>query len=127
MTTQLRLRGTWLRYVLTHHLSVHGPATVAELIEMLEYHGFTTKGRPSKVISDALRWEIGHDRVRRRGRGLYFPGPIPRSTEYRIHQRVLALRAEARQLSLLYGQNDTCSADVTDGTEGAGDVDPIAG
>jgi hypothetical protein len=120
MTTPLRLRGTALRYVLTQHLAVHGPATVAELIEMLAWHGFETYGRPSKAISDALRWEMGRDRVRRRGRGRYIPGPIPRSTEYRIHQRVLALRAEAAQLSLRGGQNDISPGGVTDGADGAG-------
>jgi len=51
------------------------------------------QGRPSKAVSDALRWEIEHGRVRRLGRGRYGPAYIPRSTDYRIHQRVLALRA----------------------------------
>jgi hypothetical protein len=119
MTSQLPLRGTWLRYVLTHHLSVHGPATLAELIDMLHYHGFATTGRPSKAISDALRWEMRRDRVRRRGRGQYIPGAIPRSTEYRIHQRVLALREQARQLSLRCGQNEQWSRGVTDGADDA--------
>jgi hypothetical protein len=94
-----QLRGTELRYVLTMHLAVHGPATIGELIDALTWHGFCVRGRASKAVSDALRWEIGRDRVRRRGRGVYGPGYIPRSTEYRIHQRVLALR-EAAKLSL---------------------------
>jgi len=87
-----RLRGIELRYVLTMHLAVHGPATVAELIGALDRHGFWVRGRPSKAVSDALRWEIEHGRVHRLGRGRYGPAYIPRSTEYRIHQRVLALR-----------------------------------
>jgi hypothetical protein len=86
------LRGTELRYVLTHYLFVHGPATVTDLVEMLGRQGFGTNGRPSKAISDALRWEMRHGRVARRGRGLYGPGWMPRSTEHRIHTRVLALR-----------------------------------
>ncbi|BBX46348.1 hypothetical protein GCM10009641_49340 [Mycobacterium cookii] len=86
------LRGTDLRYVLTLHLALHGPATVVELIDALDYHGFCLRGRPSKAVSDALRWEIEHGRVHRLGRGRYGPAYIPRSTEYRIHQRVLALR-----------------------------------
>jgi hypothetical protein len=98
------LRGTELRYVLTDHLAVHGPATVAELVEMLASRGFETKGRASKSVFDALRWEVGRDRVRRRGRGRYVPGGMPRSTEYRIHTRVLALRAAAEELSLRGGQ-----------------------
>ncbi|UMB70516.1 hypothetical protein [Mycobacterium paraterrae] len=87
------LRGTELRYVLTFHLANQGPSTVAELIEGLAHHGFYVRGRPSKVVSDALRWEIGRGRVRRLGRGRYGPRYIPRSTDYRIHQRVLALRS----------------------------------
>jgi hypothetical protein len=90
------LRGIELRYVLTMHLAVHGPATITEMIDALGWHGFCVPGRVSKVVSDALRWEIGRGRVRRLGRGLYGPGRIPRATEYRMHQRVLALRAAAK-------------------------------
>jgi hypothetical protein len=92
---QLRLNGIELRYVLTMHLAQHGPATIAELIPALNHHGFTVRGRPSKTISDALRWEMEHGRVHRLARGRYGPAHIPRSTEHRIHQRVLALRATA--------------------------------
>jgi hypothetical protein len=91
--SQPLLRGIELRYVLTIHLAVHVPATVAELVNVVGYHGFRVQGRPSKAVSDALRWEIEHGRVHRLGRGRYGPAYIPRSTEYRIHQRVLALRA----------------------------------
>jgi hypothetical protein len=116
-----QLQGIELRYVLTMHLSHHGPATIAEMIDALAWHGFCVRGRPSKAVSDALRWEIGRGRVRRLERGLYAPRYIPRSTEYRIHQRVLALRAAAR-LSLGGGQKvDPLSAEpgVTDVTERA--------
>jgi hypothetical protein len=91
-----QLHGTELRYVLTMHLAVHGPATITELIDALTWQGFCVRGRPSKAVSDALRWEVGRDRVRRLGRARYGPGCMPRSTEYRIHQRVLALREEAK-------------------------------
>jgi hypothetical protein len=89
---QRHLRGIELRYVLTMHLAVHGPASVTELIGALDHHGFCVSGRPSKAVSDALRWEIERGRVHRLARGRYGPAYIPRSTEYRIHQRVLALR-----------------------------------
>jgi hypothetical protein len=92
----LCLRGTELRYVLTWHIVLHGPATVKELAKTLEYHGFYTKGRTSKAISDALRWEVGRGRIYRIGRGKYRSADIPRGTEHRIHQRVLALREAAR-------------------------------
>ena len=92
----MELYGIELRYVLTMYLAHNGRATVAQLINALSEQGFRIRGRASKAVSDALRWETGRDRARRLGRGLYGPGSIPRSTEYRMHQRVLALRAAAR-------------------------------
>ncbi|OBH49559.1 hypothetical protein [Mycobacterium sp. E2479] len=89
------LRGIELRYVLAMQLAVHGPATITELTEALDWHGFCVRARPSKVISDALRWEIERGRVTRLGRGRYGPGYMPRGTEHRIHQRVLTLREAA--------------------------------
>jgi hypothetical protein len=105
-----RLRGTELRYVLTIHLFDHGPATVNDLVDALCARGFRVSGRASKSVSDALRWEIGHDRVRRLGRGRYGPGWMPRSTEHRIHQRVLALREEVLRLSLIGGHDQMSQA-----------------
>lgn len=101
------LRGIELRYVLTMHLSKHGPASIGELLDALVWHGFRVDGRASKIVSDALRWEVGYDRVRRLGRGRYGPGRMPRGTEHRIHKRVLALRDQADRLSLRAGHNDT--------------------
>jgi hypothetical protein len=100
MNGMRRLRGIELRYVLTMHLFDRGPATISDLVEALSARNFGVQGRASKSVSDALRWEIEHDRVRRLGRGRYGPGWLPRSTEHRIHQRVLALREEAARLSL---------------------------
>jgi hypothetical protein len=90
------LKGIELRYLLAMQLAAHGPATVTEMIAALDRHGFCVRGRPSKAVSDALRWEVGRGRVRRLGRARYGPGSMPRSTEYRIHQRVLTLRASCR-------------------------------
>lgn len=90
------LHGIELRYVLAMYLAHNGPATVAELVDALGGQGFGFRGRPSKAVSDALRWEMGRGRVRRIGRGVYGPRHIPRSTEHRIHRRVLALRASAK-------------------------------
>jgi hypothetical protein len=91
-----QLHGIELRYVLTLHLFQHGAATVTELIDALGWHGFCVRGRPSKAVSDALRWEIGRGRVRRLRRGLYGPAYIPHATEYRIINRVRSLRAAAK-------------------------------
>ena len=85
--------------MLTMHLSKNGPATIVELIDALGRHNFCVRGRASKAVSDALRWEIGRGRVRRLRRGLYGPACIPHATEYRIINRVRALR-DAAKLSL---------------------------
>lgn len=90
--TSMTLTGIELRYVLTRALAVCGPMTVAELVQELDRQGFTVKGRPTKAVSDALRWERRRGRVRRLGHGLYGPGYVPRGTEYRIIERVGALR-----------------------------------
>lgn len=95
MTNAITLRGIELRYVLTHYLLHHGRCSITELAAELDSRGFTVAGRPSKAISDALRWEREHGRVFRAGRGCYRPASMPRSTEYRIHKRVMALRAQA--------------------------------
>ena len=99
MTTKRALYGVELRYVLTFYLTQHGRATIPDLIDALDYYNFAVAGTPSKSVSDALRWEVAHGRVRRLRRGLYGPGAIPRSTEDRIRKRVLALRAEADVLA----------------------------
>jgi hypothetical protein len=99
MTNSLVLRGIELRYALTLYLFQHGPRTVADLIDALSYQGFDIPGRASKTVSDALRREIVNGRVRRLKRGQYGPGSMPRATEYRIHQRVMALREEAAEIS----------------------------
>jgi hypothetical protein len=74
----------------------------------LTYQGFGIGGRLSKSVSDALRWEIGHGRVIKFGRGRYGPAWMPRATEYRIDQRVKALRAAVAELSLRGGQEGDC-------------------
>jgi hypothetical protein len=98
MSAKRRLHGYELRCVLTLHLFQNGTTTVDDLIDMLDHHGFDVAGRPSKAVSDALRCEIEHGRVRRVKRGRYAPASMPRATEHRIHQRALALREEAAGL-----------------------------
>jgi hypothetical protein len=103
MSHRRQLRGVELRYALTMFLFQHGPKSVEELIEALDYQCFDIPGRASKVVSDALRHEIAHGRVVRLKRGRYGPGEMPRATEHRIHQRVLNLREEA---AVIAGQDD---------------------
>jgi hypothetical protein len=105
MTHKRQLRGVELRYALTLYLFQHGPKTVAELIDALEFQGFGIPGRASKVVSDSLRREVTHGRVLRLKRGRYGPAEMPRATEYRIHQRVLALRSEAAVITSQNGDS----------------------
>jgi hypothetical protein len=91
------LRGIELRYVLTWHLHLHGPATIAELVDMLAFYRFGAASPAPKSVSDALCWERRLGRVCRLGRAVYGPGAMPRGTEHRMHHRVLALRAEANR------------------------------
>lgn len=100
METGHQLQGLELRYALTLYLLQHGPTSVDELIKAIRWQGFDISGRASKQVSDALRWERRRGRVRRLARGLYGPGYVPRTTEYRIHARVLALRTAAKPLWL---------------------------
>src|SRR3954466_16365686 len=107
MTNLLQVKGTELRYLLTTYLFDHGPATVAELIDALAYHGFCVAGPPSKAVSDALRWEMTHRRVRRQARGPHGPLSMARGADYRIKQRVLALHARVAELSRRAGHDGT--------------------
>lgn len=84
------LYGRELRYVLTNYIS-RGYRTVAELVNKLAEDGFTVWGRASKVVSDALRWEVRNGRVRRIRRGLYAIDSIPRTTLHRIRTRSQSL------------------------------------
>ena len=102
------LRGTELRYALTMHLYQHGRCTIPQLIDALTHQGFVIVGDdPHKSVSDALRWEMGHCRVFRPKRGSYAPYEMPRSTEHRIHQRVLALREQAGRIRAEAGTSTT--------------------
>jgi len=89
----LEIRGRHLRYLLTMLLrEARRPVTVAELVELCHAEGVVFSGRASKIISDALRWEIGWRRVRRLRRGVYCFVGAPRSTEHWIRTRVAQLR-----------------------------------
>lgn len=94
MDTSKVLRGIELRYVLTLIVTDSGPLTVPDLVDELGRQGFSVNGRPSKTVSDSLRWEVALGRVERRDRNLYGPGFIPRSTDQRIRTRVAALRED---------------------------------
>jgi hypothetical protein len=88
------IEGRHLRWILTVFLFRHRVLTLKELVALVERNGFRVGGRPSKTVSDALRWEIRRDRVIRIGRGRYAAGSMPRSTLSWRRARVRALRAE---------------------------------
>jgi len=88
MPTATQVSAITLRSLLVTILLAHGgPCSVAQLTNALAAHGVVTKGRPSKAISDALRWEISRGRVRRVGRGAYVASVVPRTTAWRMRQR----------------------------------------
>ncbi|MEM7340015.1 MAG: hypothetical protein AAF467_15275 [Actinomycetota bacterium] len=94
VTSELEpLWGRGLRMWLTGALMEHGEATVAELVDLLDHEGHTVGGRPSKVVSDALRWEIANGRVARISRGRYRYLRAPATTERRIVTFVARCRA----------------------------------
>ena len=86
------IAGRPLRYMLTQLLEQHDTLTIAELCALLKAEGVILPGRPSKVVSDALRWEIRRGRVKRLHRGVYQFDTMARSTKYRIDKRVDAIK-----------------------------------
>lgn len=75
------LCGRELRYRLTLLLrDAHRAMTLRELLSLLQSAGVPISGRPSKTVSDALRWEVRRGRVRRTARSTYATGRIPEST-----------------------------------------------
>ena len=78
------LWGRGLRFVLVEALMGRPSMTVADLVAVVDGHGYHLGGRASKVISDALRWEVRRGRVLRLGRGQYRYHQAPVSTARRI-------------------------------------------
>src|SRR4051812_44221860 len=100
--------GRDLRWVLTGYLRQAGELSVREMVEALEVDGYDVLRRPSKVVSDALRWEIRWGRVVRLRRGVYAFGRIPRATAYRMRKGLERMRAwqAARRVRIVEEQRD---------------------
>jgi hypothetical protein len=89
------IRGLCLRYLLALHLSDVGrTCTTRELVEAVQAAGFELFDRPSKTVSDALRWEVRRGRVTRLGRGVYAAGTIAPETKRRMRRQIAELRAQ---------------------------------
>lgn len=87
------IRGLELRYLLTTLLiESERPTPLDELVERIRAEGFLLAGRPGKVVSDALRWDVRRGRVVRLDRGVYRVGTVPRQTKSRITHRVRDMR-----------------------------------
>lgn len=83
------LGGMLLRYeICVVLMNAEKDLTVHELTERIERDGFTLAGRGGKTVADAIRWEVGKQRVRKVGRGLYRPGYIADTTEKRMRTRI---------------------------------------
>ena len=73
------------RVVVTWLMDARGsPLTVSDLVARFAARGLDLGGRPGKVVSDSLRWEVRRGRVRRLRRSTYVIGEVPRTTAYRI-------------------------------------------
>ncbi len=91
------LRGRPLRYLLVEIMSEHErPLTVPQLIAACRAQGVVFDGRASKLVSDALRWEVRRGRVAKVRRGVYAFASAPRSTRYWIFVRVDRIRRQLR-------------------------------
>ena len=86
----VELRGLDLRSLLVLPLVRHGrPMEVADLERAVAAAGFRAgSGRPSKEISDALRWEVARGRAVRVGRGRYAAGYVAGVTKHRMRRRI---------------------------------------
>lgn len=89
------LWGRGLRFVLVGELMNRQEMTVAQMAAYLVEQGHVLEGRASKVISDALRWEVRNGRVGRLGRGRYRYRSAPSTTRSRI--RTFAVRCSSWQ------------------------------
>ncbi len=91
------LWGRPLRYLLIVILDeAAGPLSMVELVARCEAEGVRFSRRPSKVLSDALRWDVRSGRVVRVRRGIYTKGEVPDSTMRWIRHRVAQTRVWLR-------------------------------
>jgi hypothetical protein len=96
------LWGRSLRFVLLAEIRRRRTMSVAEMVAFLADTGYQVTGRPSKTISDALRWEIARGRVVRLRRGVYRYGRAPRTTARRV--QLFAKRCDAWIVAVMRGE-----------------------
>lgn len=94
-TGPLPLWGQAIRYPASAELIRSGaPMSVSEPVDRLRYQGFLLPAKPSKVVSDALRWEVRKGRIIKVRRGVHRTGCIPRSTRYWVLDKAAAVRSK---------------------------------
>jgi hypothetical protein len=71
--------------------------SVAALVTAVRARGFSIQGRPGKVVSDQLRYEVSRGRVVRVGRGLYSAGRVTRQARWRMQRRIVALQCSPQK------------------------------
>lgn len=86
-----------------------GPLTVAQLVGLLSSAQVELPGRPSKAVSDSLRWEICKGRVVKVGHATYCAGVVPRTTLRRLRQRASAGASSATPLAESTGDRGPAS------------------
>ena len=69
-------------------MSHAAPMSVAALVTAVHGRGFRIQGRPGKVVSDQLRYELARGRVRRVARGVYVAGTVTRQARWRMQRRI---------------------------------------
>jgi hypothetical protein len=77
-------------------MRARAPVTVADLVDAVEARGHEIGGRPGKVVSDALRWEVRHNRVARVDDDAYVVRPMSRQLRHRMRRRAVEIDAAAR-------------------------------
>ncbi len=97
-----QISGRALRFIVLAEIRRNHTMTVAQMATFLADLGYTLPGRPSKVISDALRWEVARGRVNRTARGVYTYGTVPPSTARRV--RIFAQRCNAWIVAVMRGE-----------------------
>jgi hypothetical protein len=91
-----KLRGVRLRAAICLILQdADEPMTVAGIVAALADMRFVlAPGRPGKLVSDAIRWEVQRGRLSQMGRGQYRFRALPKSTAYDMRRRVAAYIAD---------------------------------
>ncbi|MFT3714489.1 MAG: hypothetical protein QM774_00685 [Gordonia sp. (in: high G+C Gram-positive bacteria)] len=97
----IELHGTDLRHWVIGELRKQSPSSVQMLITCAAQQGLSFAGRPSKAISDAIRWELRRGRIVKTGRGVYRLGAVPRTSgrliDIRLQRIASAAVSDARE------------------------------